>query len=498
MENLQLRKLYALIFAFFLIVYLFIQPGHIYTSDTVARFAVTKSIVEHGNFSIPPEIFPKLAVRGTNGGYYAFAGIGQSILMLPFYLTGKIFASMLPNLNGNHITEFCASLLNAFVTAVTCLIFFIFGIKLGYSRKNSLLLTLIFGLATMNIVYARDSFEQPQETLFILIALLSIYVYTNDNNKKWLILSSLSIGFAVLTRIPSMAVIILILIYMALSRGTNRQKLFNYKCLLLYVLTFLPFLMFICWYNYVRFNSVFETGYTILWANSNVSPFSYPLIHGIYALLLSPVKGLIFHTPILILALPSWYVFHKKNKSLSILFLGITIFYVLFHAKSTFWDGGWCWGTRLLLPVIPLIILPLGTLLESKYVKNRIVKALFFALALIGFLEQLPAVPVNYARYRYTLDTTNVESKYIPVFLQWKMLFEVVDVMKNSNPAELPEKNMNTEGEKMLAKTRTLNIIDIWFVHLYYIGFPKTLPWFVTGIFTGILLLIGGLIRKKL
>ncbi|MDD5528779.1 MAG: glycosyltransferase family 39 protein [bacterium] len=499
MERLLSKKFYFLLFGFFLTGYLLIQPGHIYTSDTVARYEVTKSIVEDGKFSIPRERCQDLVVPGVDGQYYAFAGIGQSILFIPLYWAGKFFAYMFPALEKEYIVEFCVSLLNALITAIGCVVLFAFGINIGYSRKVSFWLSLIYGVTTMAVIYARDSFEQPQESLFLLYALLSVYIFVKKQNIRWLIGSAILSGVAILTRMPAIAVVPIILIYIAVCcLRKDKPKALLYKNIFIYLGALLPFLLFIAWYNYVRFHSIFETGYAKQWQNSNVFPFSNPFFYGLYGLLFSPIKGLLFYTPVIILAVIFWKLFHRKDRNLSLLFAGIIIFYILFYAKSIFWDGGWCWGTRLLLPILPLVILPLGAFLESNYFKKKFMKILFISFVAIGFVEQLPAIPVNYAKYRYVIDTSNSHQKYNPVILQWEMVFDVINTMIKSDPHILSVKSEGFSRDEMSTQARTMNIIDIWYVHFYYMNFSKVL----TGIIVwGLVFLFGVsgyLLRKQL
>lgn len=211
-----LVKPILLLFIFFCSIYLLVQPGHIYSSDTNPKYNVTKGIVDFHRLTIPWDI--NGVVRGRSEKLYCFYGIGESILFVPLYLTGKIFAHIFITLDREYVVESITSCLNAVITALTCVVLFVFGLTIGYSKKVSFSLSAIYGLGTIAVIYARDSYEHPQETLFLLLAVFCAYLYVHRENLKWLILSAVSIGFAIITRLPPIIIVPLILTYMALSK----------------------------------------------------------------------------------------------------------------------------------------------------------------------------------------------------------------------------------------------------------------------------------------
>ena len=61
----------------------------------------------------------------------------------------------------------------------------------------------------------------------------------------------------------------------------------------LFSIVFLPFVCLNLWYNYYRFGSVFETGYSLIAMKTGLDFFSgTPLLTGLSGLLISPGKGL--------------------------------------------------------------------------------------------------------------------------------------------------------------------------------------------------------------
>jgi hypothetical protein len=85
--------------------------------------------------------------------------------------------------------------------------------------------------------------------------------------------------------------------------------------------------------------------------------------------------------------------FAKRHRELAEAFISFVGGYVLFLSKYVVWNGGWDWGPRYLLPCVPLLIIPLGHLVENvSAIRARYCIA---SLALAGLIVQLPAVYIS-------------------------------------------------------------------------------------------------------
>jgi hypothetical protein len=130
--------------------------------------------------------------------------------------------------------------------------------------------------------------------------------------------------------------------------------------------------------------------------------------------------------------------------------------------------GRWCWGPRFLLPILPLIILPLGSIIDSDYFKKRKLPQVILIITIAtGIVTQVPAVLANYNRYYYHYRVS--EKKFSSQIGQWQMCFQVISNMIEGKPWNLSLKSYRFSNQEMLTKSRTMNIIDFWWIHLYYI-----------------------------
>ena len=69
----------------------------------------------------------------------------------------------------------------------------------------------------------------------------------------------------------------------------------------------------------------------------------------------------------------------------------------LLYARWQMWEGGWCWGPRFLVPLVPLLLLPVAALAAT--VRSRPARAALVALAGVSALVTLGGVSVNHADY---------------------------------------------------------------------------------------------------
>jgi hypothetical protein len=118
---------------------------------------------------------------------------------------------------------------------------------------------------------------------------------------------------------------------------------------------------------------LFSTGVTLLlndrmfgspWNAPQPFTFGNPLV-GILGLLFSWNHGLFTFAPIALLAVLSWRRFHVEQNHEALLFALGFAGYFLVMASWNCWWGGWCYGPRLIAPVIPFLMIPCFYTLES-------------------------------------------------------------------------------------------------------------------------------------
>jgi hypothetical protein len=106
-------------------------------------------------------------------------------------------------------------------------------------------------------------------------------------------------------------------------------------------------------YNILRYGSLLQSGY------AGASYFTAQ-IDGLIGFIISPGRALWIFAPLMLLLIPA-LLRAIKMRDLFVLRLlpGLLAYYVL-HAMWHEWHGGWSYGPRLLIPILPLLVILLA------------------------------------------------------------------------------------------------------------------------------------------
>jgi hypothetical protein len=148
----------------------------------------------------------------------------------------------------------------------------------------------------------------------------------------------------------------------------------NWRALLLVALVSVaaafPFgAAYLC-YNYLRWGSIYSTGYGLAFAGSGVSSAPVGVLHesplvGLYGMFLSPGKSIFLYCPPLFLALLGFLRFTKRFRTV-VLAMVLTIFPGLYlHAQMISWAGDYAWGPRYMTFALAVLLVPAGFLLQD-------------------------------------------------------------------------------------------------------------------------------------
>jgi hypothetical protein len=435
------------IFLFFLVLYLATTAGHIYTIDSYLNYAVTKAIGSHHRLSIPRSM---MTVEGRGGGHYSKLGIGQSIANLPGYWMGALVETLSPGptafrayskhvdiphgerfikaepqtlvrvseIDGARV--FFTTVTNSFVVAAVCIVFFMLLGGFGVCAHKSFLGALLLGFATPFWVYSRDLFGEP---LFALSLLGSFYFLASPGRpmteRRAMIAGAFS-SVGILTRMSFAPIVAIFALYLVLSAGEKKEGL---GLAVRYVILSLPGLVVVGALNWARFESVFVSGYHTAFDRG----FSVPLLKGIAYNLVSPYRSIFLYAPPVALFFVGMVYFARKYRSRLLLILAITVYMFVLYSRWWAWHGGWCWGPRFYLPVIPLLMLP--GLVYIRLANKRRLWPVVALLGVAGLVVQLGAVFINYtAAYDYWIKIEKLDwaeagiHMFSPITTHWKAI----------------------------------------------------------------------------
>jgi len=482
------------VFLFFLSVYLLTGQGSIQSADGKIMYLLTQAMVENHRLSFSERV----SQGDSEGEKYSKYGIGMSVLAVPFYLTGKALSSVLP-VAPSYATLFCVSMINALITALSCLLIYCFGCeRFGFPHRTSVLLALGYGLTTIAWFYSEDFMSEPATSLLMLTAVYLLTERDAAQKNRALLLAGVFLGLALTLRLATLVAVPGFLLYLAFAKEKNLPR--NIKETVLDSARFLvPIACFICLiflYNYVRFQDFLETGYEKGFGTGGWT--------GLLGILFSPGKSVFLYNPLLLVGCLAWPVFIKIRSKMSWLFGWIILAHLALFSFWHSWYGGSGWGPRLMLVVLPYLILPVGFLLEGAKGKAR---AGIVAVMILGFLIQIPSVTVNISRYYYDLrqqyeerahDMLLYSPAYSPLIGQVK---QVVKVFKRLHDKEFVDRLvtqalagkrfLGTSDAEVLENGLAVNAPNFWWVFMYLFGYSAWVTFFPAIVLLSISLFCG-------
>lgn len=352
------------------LIYLaFLAPG-IYSIDGNSMLALAESVAAHFSIILPPDAS---GIIGRGGHLYSMWYPLLSFLAVPFVLAGMALAHLL-HLPSHFVSAVCALTLESFIAGATSALVALLAMRLGASRRGAWLAAMAYGFGTIALCYARCFYCEPLLGLLTIAGIL-LAIAHSKGRLPWIVACT---ALAVLAKPPGVILGPILSGYFLLKRRSLTKiivPLFGTGIgLVLYGV-----------YNFYRFGNPLNFG------PPDAFSFRYFPV-GIAGLLFSPGRGLAWYCLPLVLfvfALPRAFRLAKHETQL-ILF--VFLVYLGMYSCWAYWEGGWSWGPRFLLPGLPALAALLG-LLKGKWVR---VLAL---CAATGFVVNAPTLVSFYERY---------------------------------------------------------------------------------------------------
>ncbi len=373
-------------------LYCLAVPGAIDGLDAQAMSGVTRSLLDHGGV----DISSAYGVPGLHGLSYSKYGPAQSLLASPLFLLGHTLSGLAPAFYRPEVPTLVASFLPALLTALTAVLLVLTAIELGASTRGALMLGLVYGLATPAAVYAVQWFSEPAAACALLAAVYAV-IRDRAGPTVWRpLLAGLTLSIAAATRLDALLFAPVVLLYLRVPVHRRRARA------LALVLPLVVTLGALGLYDLARFGSPLQTGYGLGTLNPFDSIDTHPdrspdaILSALYGLFLSPGKGLVEYAPVVLLAPFGLVLLWRRRRAETALLLALILVDSVAHANILIrWVGGWSWGPRFLVPVIPLVLLLAAPLLRpGRWRRNPATTALV-VLGIVGFAVQLPALIVH-------------------------------------------------------------------------------------------------------
>ncbi len=374
---------------FLFAVYLLSYRGGFHSVDEVSTFAVTESLVKFGALDTDQIAWTQWTTTqaeaqgffGVGGHVYSKKGFAISLAQAPLYA----LALYTPGIGMLQTV----SLLNALLTAATAALLVAITRRLGFSARAALAVALLYGLATIAWVYAKYLFSGTLAGFLLTAAFALLLAFRQEGGWGRAALAGFLGGLTVLARANNLLLLALLGGYLLLCLGQSGglRRRTGWAALFAFgggaAVAGAIFLA----YNGARSGNPLQTGY-------DLSLFQPNILLGLYKLLFSPLRGLFIYSPLLVLSVPGWFRWRRTHPAEAWLVAGqVGVTLLLFSAWSS--GEGLSWGSRFLVPVVPLLVIPLAPLVEAHFPPKTAWAWGGLALASLSFAVQVTGVAIN-------------------------------------------------------------------------------------------------------
>ena len=358
----------TILIALLVAIYTMSSAGKFHIVDEVSLFAVTESLATRGEVDTntiawtqwvnsPGEV---LGAFGPTGEVYSKKGPAPAFVAVPWYWTLRLFG----------LTDFTVGMLqstllwNGIVTALTAALLWLTAARLGYGERTGMALGLLFGLATIAWPYANHFFGEPLSAFSLLLTFYGILAWRRTGGLGWMVLAGIGAGLAI-TTVTAHTLLVGVLGLYALAAwwfddkaagddaGASRNVAALVRALLAFAAPVLIAGVLLLLYNFVRFGNPLDTGYHF----DSGEGFTTPIWQGFWGLVVSPYRGVFWHTPFFFAGLIGIVPFFRRHRLEAATIGALSVVLVGLYSMWWMWWGGFAWGPRFLVPLTPFWVL---------------------------------------------------------------------------------------------------------------------------------------------
>jgi hypothetical protein len=384
-----------------------------------------------GSYLAPSTPLPYYFVEANNGHLSSGYPIGTALVTFPLYVIFYIYIKLTYFFNGFATIDltsvdfetyrvFFEKLAATIVTAASVAIFYLLS-RLKFPLVISLVSTFTFAFATNTWVTSSQGLWQHGTSNLVFLITISCLMKANraskTNQKIWLVLAGVACGLLPGIRPTSTLFSVTVIIYSLV--------IYRFQAIFLCI-GLVSAIPSIAW-NIYYFGNL-TGGYSKVFS---VSPYLFTwnnFIRASLGTLISPSRGLLIFSPIVLYSLPGackvWKLrFSKDEKligSLSIACILLTSSYFFYIV----WSGGHCYGPRFMTDIMPVACYLINYYLESLFTifiraKHLLARRFIIFLAILtfstftqvvgafgaipGILWNIIPIPIDHNNHEYRL-----------------------------------------------------------------------------------------------
>lgn len=381
------------LFSVTLALYLLSSAGRLRVMDEYMVYFQTESLARSGTLAVPQarKLGAWLGKEGRDGRPYAPYGPVHALVLIPSYALGTLLAKApgVPNTSTDLVLGFSLVSFHALLAALTVVLFHRLLLRLEVSSSNALLASFGLAFATPLWPYAGTLFSEVWTALLLVAAATAVEWGTRHEEVRLApaAVAGILLALAILTRATHALAAVGFGAALLLGPGQWPRRWCAF--LLLGGLSATGLLTFLL-YNHWIFGHPFDFGYPqVLDAGTNDLAFDQPLAVGIFGFLLSPGKSVLLFAPLLLAAVAGLSLLWHQRRPMAVIAIAPLVTYIFFFASYRQWEGGYCYGPRYLVPLIPLALLGLAPRLKQGRLR---VQHLVLCLSIVGIVVQIPGV----------------------------------------------------------------------------------------------------------
>ena len=445
--------------------------GRVVGSDEVTMLELARAMLR-GGIAVPVGA----TLDGRDGRHYTKNAAGQAVVALPLVAAAEVATARLPLTEPRRTLalRFAVSFFNAVVVALLLAVFYVTVRALGVAAEGALDATLMLGFTTPLWVYGKSFMAEPLQALGLLLALAGSTraALGEARQTAW---AGLGVLIAVSAKLSMLPLALACLLPLTRARWTSWLP---------------PALMLAlalaghAAYNQARFGTLWETGYG---AQATPAAYTTPVLTGLYGLLVSSGKGVMWFAPALWLAIPGAFTLARSGAAHARAGIAIGVAWALalaIYAKFEHWAGDGSFGPRYLVPLLPLAFVPVAFFLHRA---GRWRRALATLLATAGLAVQIGGVAIYFGAqmreagdYPYTralndpafMHESHFEPRSSPILGHWRMLIRNA---REHLDRKLPRLTGGGEADPRVGigaadQDALLHALDFWWLYMLYAG----------------------------
>jgi hypothetical protein len=352
--------------------------------------------------------------------------------------------------------------------------------ELGLTPREAIVLGMVLAFGTPIWVYSKIYVAEVLLALYLSFILYGVVRLQNGGERGASALTGFGLGLAALTKYAIMPAAGI------LALPALRQWR-RWRVVLIGIVLFGVLLAIALWYNEIRTGSPWSSGYG---RQGTADAFSTPILVGLYGLLLSSGKGIIWFAPITLLIPAGLLAWWRKDRWMGLAVAASLILTTLLYAGFEHWAGDGSWGPRYLIPLIPVGVAAVAVrLADRERGRRRLWWAAVVVLGLAGIVVQKGGVFISIGAqmreagdYPYEramndprfMTESHWNPYYSPIVSHWKMLSRNLDEHRRG---EVPRVSLRSGGGRLGLDERQAQALthglDVWAAYGIYAGLPR-------------------------